>query len=182
MLLKLLSQKQFSGLGWKRKPKDCDLREGLGDSLHLAGQLETQIALGVAKRIAYLHEECSRAWPNSWTACDDGVVKGTIGHSPRVPLHRTEYSFSPSARQYSRDEEEVEKLFQLVLSCTQDDPDERPKMLEIVRMIDGLDDRWKELAEQSLKESFRSNWNVPTEWILTDSSSFTVAEELSSPR
>ncbi|XP_047970650.1 BRASSINOSTEROID INSENSITIVE 1-associated receptor kinase 1-like isoform X1 [Salvia hispanica] len=41
-------------------------------------------------------------------------------------------------------EEEVEKLFQLVLSCTQDDPDERPTMLEIVRMIDGLDDRWKE--------------------------------------
>ncbi|XP_047970637.1 BRASSINOSTEROID INSENSITIVE 1-associated receptor kinase 1-like isoform X3 [Salvia hispanica] len=41
-------------------------------------------------------------------------------------------------------EEEVEKLFQLVLSCTQDDPDERPTMLEIVRMMDGLDDRWKE--------------------------------------
>ena len=72
-------------------------------------------------------------------------------------------------------EEEVEKLFQLVLSCTQDDPDERPTMLEIVRMIDGLDDRWKEFAEQSLKESFRSYWNIPTEWILT-------AEELSSPR
>lgn len=73
-------------------------------------------------------------------------------------------------------EEEVEKFFQLVLSCTQGDPDERPTMLEIVRMIDGLDERWKEFAEQSLKESFGSYWNgVPTEWILT-------AEELSSPR
>ena len=77
-------------------------------------------------------------------------------------------------------EEEVEKLFLLVLSCTQDDPDERPTMLEIVRMIDGLDDRWKEFA----KESFGSDWNGEppfTEWSL-DSSSFTVAEELSSPR
>ena len=46
-------------------------------------------------------------------------------------------------------EEEVEKLFQLVLSCTQDDPDERPTMLEIVRMMDGLDDRWKEFSSHS---------------------------------
>ncbi|KAL1535379.1 hypothetical protein AAHA92_28160 [Salvia divinorum] len=89
-------------------------------------------------------------------------------------------------------EEEVEKLFQLVLICTLNDPDERPTMLEIVRMIDGLADRWKEFSSHSFgSDIILGKKMIPlpsppgplsTEWILADSLSFTVAEELSSPR
>ncbi|KAL1535378.1 hypothetical protein AAHA92_28160 [Salvia divinorum] len=70
--------------------------------------------------------------------------------------------------------------------------DERPTMLEIVRMIDGLADRWKEFSSHSFgSDIILGKKMIPlpsppgplsTEWILADSLSFTVAEELSSPR
>ncbi|KAK4480111.1 hypothetical protein RD792_013168 [Penstemon davidsonii] len=43
-------------------------------------------------------------------------------------------------------DEEVEQLIQLALLCTQGSPTERPKMSEVVRMLegDGLAERWKE--------------------------------------
>ena len=43
-------------------------------------------------------------------------------------------------------EEEVEQLIQVALLCTQGSPMERPKMADVVRMLegDGLAERWDE--------------------------------------
>ena len=80
--------------------------------------------------------------------------------------------------------EDVEKLLQLILICTQDDPDERPMMSEVVRMIeDGeCDERWKKFLRHKI---FLSPWSCILrieEWMIFDSCSLTVAEELSNPR
>ncbi|XP_047970629.1 BRASSINOSTEROID INSENSITIVE 1-associated receptor kinase 1-like isoform X2 [Salvia hispanica] len=80
--------------------------------------------------------------------------------------------------------EDVEKLLQLILICTQDVPDERPMMSEVVRMIeDGeCDERWKKFLRHKI---FLSPWScvLPIEeWMIFDSGSLTEAEELSSPR
>lgn len=43
-------------------------------------------------------------------------------------------------------EDEVESLFQIALVCTQSDPIKRPKMSEVVKMLDGdggLAERWE---------------------------------------
>ncbi|XP_047341051.1 BRASSINOSTEROID INSENSITIVE 1-associated receptor kinase 1-like [Impatiens glandulifera] len=83
------------------------------------------------------------------------------------------------------DEEEVRQLIQVALLCTLGSATERPKMSEVVRMIegDGLAERWEEWQKD---EIFRqdSNYNVHsrnTDWIM-DSTSNLRPEELSSPR
>ncbi|XP_031127570.1 BRASSINOSTEROID INSENSITIVE 1-associated receptor kinase 1-like, partial [Ipomoea triloba] len=53
-------------------------------------------------------------------------------------------------------EEEVEQLIQVALLCTQNSPLERPKMSEVVRMLegDGLAEKWEEWQK---KETFRAD-------------------------
>lgn len=77
---------------------------------------------------------------------------------------------------------EVEQLIQVALLCTQSSPMERPKMTEVVRMLegDGLAERWEEWQKE---EMFRQDVNVPhhPEWIV-DSTSNLRPDELSGPR
>ncbi|KAG8364119.1 hypothetical protein BUALT_Bualt19G0093700 [Buddleja alternifolia] len=49
-------------------------------------------------------------------------------------------------------DEEVEKLIQIALLCTQSSPTERPKMSEVVRMLEGhgLAERWKEWQKEEM--------------------------------
>ncbi|CAK9141071.1 unnamed protein product [Ilex paraguariensis] len=63
-------------------------------------------------------------------------------------------------------DEEVEQLMQVALLCTQTSPMERPKMSDVVRMLegDGLAERWKAWQK---KEMFRQEVNhTPTTQIL----------------
>ncbi|OIT40699.1 PREDICTED: BRASSINOSTEROID INSENSITIVE 1-associated receptor kinase 1-like [Nicotiana attenuata] len=82
-------------------------------------------------------------------------------------------------------EEEVEQLIQVALLCTQSTPTERPKMSEVVRMLegDGLAERWEEWQKE---EMFRQDYNhvhqPHTDWIIADSTSNLRADELSWPR
>ena len=80
--------------------------------------------------------------------------------------------------------EDVEKLFQLILICTQDDPHERPTMSEVVRMIkDGeCDERWKKFLWNKIFSTPGSVVLASEGWMIFDSCSLTEAEELSSPR
>ncbi|KNA25466.1 hypothetical protein SOVF_006560 [Spinacia oleracea] len=79
---------------------------------------------------------------------------------------------------------EVEQLIQVALLCTQGSPMERPKMSEVVRMLegDGLAERWEEWQKD---EMFRQEVNLPhhpnAEWIV-DSTSNIRPDELSGPR
>lgn len=81
-------------------------------------------------------------------------------------------------------EAEVESLIQVALLCTQGSPGERPKMSEVVRMLegDGLAERWEEWQKvevvcQDLDLAQHRN----PEWVL-DSTDNLRAVELSGPR
>ncbi|CAD5329834.1 unnamed protein product [Arabidopsis thaliana] len=84
-------------------------------------------------------------------------------------------------------DEEVEQLIQVALLCTQSSPMERPKMSEVVRMLegDGLAERWEEWQKE---EMFRQDFNYPTHhpavsgWIIGDSTSQIENEYPSGPR
>lgn len=82
-------------------------------------------------------------------------------------------------------ESEVEQLIQVALLCTQGSPMERPKMSDVVRMLegDGLAERWEEWqkVEVDRQEVEMGAPHRNPEWIL-DSTYDLHAVELSGPR
>ncbi|KAJ0508927.1 putative transferase, protein kinase RLK-Pelle-LRR-II family [Helianthus annuus] len=80
---------------------------------------------------------------------------------------------------------EVEQLIQVALLCTQGTPLERPKMSEVVRMLegDGLAERWEEWQkEEMFRQEFNTTHNPNTDWIIQDSTYNLRPDELSGPR
>ncbi|GAU40112.1 hypothetical protein TSUD_389620 [Trifolium subterraneum] len=85
------------------------------------------------------------------------------------------------------DDDEVEQLFQVALLCTQGSPMERPKMSEVVRMLegDGLVEKWEQWQkEETYRQDFSNNrMHYPNaNWIVVDSTSNIHPDELSGPR
>ncbi|XP_031261459.1 BRASSINOSTEROID INSENSITIVE 1-associated receptor kinase 1-like [Pistacia vera] len=80
-------------------------------------------------------------------------------------------------------EGEVEQLIQVALLCTQGSPQERPKMSEVVRMLegDGLAERWEEWQKEDMRQEFNHIHHPNTNWIV-DSTSHIQPDELSGPR
>ncbi|MBA0667435.1 hypothetical protein Goklo_000520, partial [Gossypium klotzschianum] len=81
--------------------------------------------------------------------------------------------------------EEVEQLIQVALLCTQSTPVGRPKMAEVVRMLhgDGLAERWEDWQKKKMFHQEFSNTRHPNvNWIITDSTSRILPDELSGPR
>ncbi|KAE8672761.1 BRASSINOSTEROID INSENSITIVE 1-associated receptor kinase 1 [Hibiscus syriacus] len=87
-------------------------------------------------------------------------------------------------------DEEVEQLIQVALLCTQSTPMERPKMAEVVRMLegDGLAERWEEwqkdeIVRKEFNHAYHFNHHQPNgNWIIADSTSHIPPDELSGPR
>lgn len=82
-------------------------------------------------------------------------------------------------------EDEVEQLIQVALLCTQSSPMERPKMSDVVRMLegDGLAERWEEWQkEEMFRQEFNHTYHPNTDWIVADSTSNIRPDELSGPR
>ncbi|XP_042009740.1 BRASSINOSTEROID INSENSITIVE 1-associated receptor kinase 1-like isoform X1 [Salvia splendens] len=82
-------------------------------------------------------------------------------------------------------DEEVEQLIQVALLCTQSSPMERPKMSDVVRMLegDGLAERWEEWQnEEMFRRDFHPIRHPNTDWLIVDSISNIKADELSGPR
>ncbi|OMO68155.1 hypothetical protein CCACVL1_20059 [Corchorus capsularis] len=82
-------------------------------------------------------------------------------------------------------EDEVEQLIQVALLCTQGSPMERPKMSEVVRMLegDGLAERWEEWQkEEMFRQEFNQTHHPNANWIVADSTSHIPPDELSGPR
>ncbi|XP_039018359.1 BRASSINOSTEROID INSENSITIVE 1-associated receptor kinase 1-like isoform X2 [Hibiscus syriacus] len=80
---------------------------------------------------------------------------------------------------------EVEELIQVALLCTQASPMERPKMAEVVRMLegDGLAQRWEEWQkEEMVRQEFNQIHHPNANWIIADSTSHIPPDELSGPR
>ncbi|XWS15343.1 hypothetical protein CRYUN_Cryun35bG0088500 [Craigia yunnanensis] len=81
-------------------------------------------------------------------------------------------------------ETEVEQLIQVALLCTQGSPMDRPKMSEVVRMLegDGLADRWDEWQKvEVLRQEVELAPHPNSDWIV-DSTHNLHAVELSGPR
>ncbi|XP_074576357.1 LRR receptor kinase BAK1-like [Curcuma longa] len=81
-------------------------------------------------------------------------------------------------------EAEVESLIQVALLCTQGSPMERPKMSEVVRMLegDGLAERWEEWQKvEVVRLEEMAPRHLNSEWIL-DSTDNLRPVELSGPR
>ncbi|CAN6484753.1 unnamed protein product [Victoria cruziana] len=82
-------------------------------------------------------------------------------------------------------EAEVEQLIQVALLCTQGSPMDRPKMSEVVRMLegDGLAERWEEWQKVEVGRSQEVELLPPrnSEWLI-DSTDNLHAVELSGPR
>ncbi|KAG6767259.1 hypothetical protein POTOM_028455 [Populus tomentosa] len=79
---------------------------------------------------------------------------------------------------------EVEQLIQVALLCTQSSPMERPKMSEVVRMLegDGLAERWEEWQKvEVVHQDIDLAPSRNSEWLL-DSTDNLHAVELSGPR
>ncbi|KAL9262328.1 BRASSINOSTEROID INSENSITIVE 1-associated receptor kinase 1-like protein [Drosera capensis] len=76
------------------------------------------------------------------------------------------------------EEHEVEQLILVALLCTQGSPKQRPKMAELVSMLegDGLTERWEEWQKE---EMFHHH---PHSWMTADSTSNLRPDELSGPR
>lgn len=81
-------------------------------------------------------------------------------------------------------EVEVEQLIQVALLCTQSSPMDRPKMSEVVRMLegDGLAERWDECQKlEVLSREVELEPHASSDWIV-DSTENLHAVELSGPR
>ncbi|CAH9105083.1 unnamed protein product [Cuscuta epithymum] len=81
-------------------------------------------------------------------------------------------------------EGEVEQLIQVALLCTQSSPMDRPKMSEVVRMLegDGLAEKWDEwLKGEVLRQEVELTPHPTSDWIV-DSTENLHAVELSGPR
>ncbi|KAL2894380.1 LRR receptor kinase BAK1, partial [Bienertia sinuspersici] len=79
---------------------------------------------------------------------------------------------------------EVEQLIQVALLCTQGNPMDRPKMSEVVRMLegDGLAERWDEWQKgEVLRQEVDMGPHSNSDWIV-DSTDNLHAVELSGPR
>ncbi|KAL2342122.1 hypothetical protein Fmac_010062 [Flemingia macrophylla] len=82
-------------------------------------------------------------------------------------------------------DEEVEQLIQVALLCTQGSPMERPKMSEVVRMLegDGLAEKWEQWQkDETFRQDFNNNMHHPNANWIVDSTSHIQADELSGPR
>ncbi|XP_061363271.1 BRASSINOSTEROID INSENSITIVE 1-associated receptor kinase 1 [Gastrolobium bilobum] len=83
------------------------------------------------------------------------------------------------------EDEEVEQLIQVALLCTQGSPMERPKMSEVVRMLegDGLAEKWEQWQkEEMFRQDFNHNMHHPNANWIVDSTSHIQPDELSGPR
>ena len=82
-------------------------------------------------------------------------------------------------------EEEVEQLIQVALLYTKDSPKERPKMSEVVRMLegDGLAEKWEQWQQEEMARHDYNHTRYPNAgWIVVDSTSRILPDELSGPR
>ncbi|GJS20120.1 brassinosteroid insensitive 1-associated receptor kinase 1-like protein [Tanacetum coccineum] len=79
-------------------------------------------------------------------------------------------------------DDEVEQLIQVALLCTQGTALERPRMADVVRMLegDGLARRWEEWQkEEMLRQEVTQSHNINPEWFIPDSTYNLSAEQVS---
>ena len=79
----------------------------------------------------------------------------------------------------------VEKMIQIALLCTQERAMERPSMSEVIRMLegDGLANKWEEWQKEDISRQKFSNTDIPYPYCIHIFSNYTPsADQLSAPR
>lgn len=78
----------------------------------------------------------------------------------------------------------VEKLIQIALLCTQATPLDRPKMSEVVKMLEGdsLTARWEEWREKRIPEQQSSHIQISFPYCINSNSYNPSNDHLSCPR
>ncbi|KAJ0241807.1 Somatic embryogenesis receptor kinase 4 [Hirschfeldia incana] len=81
-------------------------------------------------------------------------------------------------------EKEVEQLIQMALLCTQSSSLERPKMSEVVRMLEGegLAEKWEEWQNEEILTNDSNYPQLGTEWFIPSSNSVIGNDYPSGPR
>lgn len=82
-------------------------------------------------------------------------------------------------------DDEVEELIQIALLCTQVKPLERPKLSEVVKMLegDGIAERWDEWHKEEIMQNKSSHTHNPNiKWNIPDSTYNRSNDKLSGPR
>ncbi|KAH7847437.1 hypothetical protein Vadar_026025 [Vaccinium darrowii] len=148
-----------------------------------------RIALGSARGLSYLHDHCDlkiihgqKSFDLARLAKDGDVmlldwVKGILKEK------KLEMLVDPDL-QNNFAEQQVEQLIQVALLCTQDSPRDRPKMSEVVRMLegDGLAEQWNEWQKgEVLRQEVELAPHLNCDRIV-DSTGNLHAVELSGPR
>ena len=81
--------------------------------------------------------------------------------------------------------DKVEKLIQIALLCTQAIPLDRPKMSDVVRMLEGegLAERWEKWQNEDISQKEFGNTDTPFTSYYIDPNSFNPSNDrLSGPR
>ncbi|CAI9781782.1 unnamed protein product [Fraxinus pennsylvanica] len=166
------------------------LRERPESQRPLDWPIRKHIALGAARGLAYLHDHCDpkiihrdRAFDLARLANDDDVM--LLDWVKELLKQKKLETLVDADLQGNYIEEEVEQLTQVALLCTQSSPMERPKMSDVVRMLegDGLAERWEEWQkEEMFRQEFNHTYHMNTGWIIPDSTSNIRPDELSGPR
>lgn len=79
----------------------------------------------------------------------------------------------------------VEELIKIALLCTQVTPSERPKMSEVVKMLEGfgLAERWEEWQKGEIfLQDFSQEHNLNIDCVIVDSTYNLSNDQLSGPR
>uniref|UniRef100_N1R4V5 non-specific serine/threonine protein kinase n=1 Tax=Aegilops tauschii TaxID=37682 RepID=N1R4V5_AEGTA len=118
----------------------------------------------------------------SGVLCDESATKAKRQVKGLLKEKKVEMLVDPDL-QSNYEETEVESLIQVALLCTQGSPVERPKMSEVVRMLegDGLAERWEEWQKVEVVRQEAELAPLRNDWIV-DSTYNLRAVELSGPR
>ncbi|CAE5980924.1 unnamed protein product [Arabidopsis arenosa] len=155
------------------------------------------IALGSARGLAYLHDHCDqkiihrdlitgqKAFDLARLANDDDIM--LLDWVKEVLKEKKLESLVDAELEGKYVEAEVEQLIQMALLCTQSSAMERPKMSEVVRMLegDGLAERWEEWQKEEMPIhdfNYQAYPHAGTDWLIPYSNSLIENDYPSGPR
>ncbi|XP_024371644.1 LRR receptor kinase BAK1 isoform X2 [Physcomitrium patens] len=98
--------------------------------------------------------------------------------------NNVEKMIDPHLKEYNMND--IKELLKVALLCTENNPTSRPKMSEVVNMLEGegLEERWAEWEQREVQRNQEAldMPHLPVGWNLDSNSSFMQALELSGPR
>ncbi|KAJ8623037.1 hypothetical protein MRB53_031566 [Persea americana] len=153
-----------------------------------------RIALGTARGLLYLHEQCDPKIIHQLITGQKAMDFGRAANQKGAMLDSVKKLHKENKLNLMVDKDlknnydsvELEEMIKVALLCTQFHPSHRPKMSDVVRMLEGegLAERWAEAAQKVETPRSRSSTDYPQRYMdfVEESSLVVEAIELSGPR